>query len=295
MNLFNFDLRKLVLVGFVLALPLISINMQRGPEESPWYMKPLSIIAGLAQNGYSSFSSGVRGTASLYLNLVGIKKANETLIRANQELRAQLGALGELKLENERLSELLNFKRRTNMELLAARVIGQDLLPDRSSIRINRGTRHGIKSWQAVITVEGVVGYVYRPDNFYSHVLLMTDNYAVIDGIVQRSRARGLVEGAGRQGCILRYLQRADDVELGDLVVTGGMGNIFPKGFPIGIVTKVERKQDGISQEVALQPVVKASHLEEVFVVLNAAEEEFSPEGAVSSGPGVTNPGPGVK
>src|SRR5258705_17433 len=82
--------------------------------------------------------------------------------RENHELRAQLGSMTELKMENERLSKLLGFKQSANLELVAARVIGHDLLPDRKTISIDRGTLHGIKKNMATITTGGVVGYIYR-------------------------------------------------------------------------------------------------------------------------------------
>lgn len=276
MNFFAFDLRKAVIVLIVIALPLLSINMKRSPGEDPWYRKPFTATVSLIQGGYSSFTSGVRGTTSMYLKLIGIKKQNLALQKENEELRATLGALTELKLENERLSKLLDFKQSTSMELLAAKVIARDLSHDQYSIRINRGSRHGLKKLQGVITIEGVVGYVLRTDTDSSQILVLTDRASVVDGIVQRTRARGLVNGSNHSTCRLRYLERADDVSAGDMVVTSGLGGYFPKGFPIGKITSVRKTDFGISQEASLSPVVNPSNLEEVFVVLNSGHEDFT-------------------
>ncbi len=276
MNFFAFDIRKALIVLIVIALPLLSINMKRSPGEDPWYKKPFSATVSVVQGGYSSFTSGVRGTTSMYLKLIGIKKENQALLHENEELRAKLGALTELKLENERLTKLLDFKRSTSMELLAAKVIALDLTPDHNSIRINRGTRHGLKKLQGVITVEGVVGYVMKADYESSQVLLLTDRSAAIDAIVQRTRARGLVSGKSNSTCRLRYLERADDVAAGDMIVTSGLQGYFPKGFPIGKLTSVRKTDYGISQEAELQPVVNPSNLEEVFVVLKSGQEDFN-------------------
>ena len=114
MNFFTFDLKKLLILVLMVAVPLISVNMQRDYEETPWFIVPFAVVAGGVQKVYSSFSSGVRGTTSLYLDLIDIKKENRKLLNQNSELRAQLGALTELKLENERLSKLLNFKKQSN-------------------------------------------------------------------------------------------------------------------------------------------------------------------------------------
>lgn len=278
MNFFTFDIRKVILVIAAVVIPLLAINMQRKSEEELWFVRPFSFFAGLAQSAYTNFSSGVRGTTSLYLDLIDIKKENLRLEQENAELTAQLGAMTELKLENERLNALIGFKQNTKMELLTARVIGGDALPDHDSLSINRGSVHGVRKHMAAITAGGVVGYVFRVEPYSAQILVMTDRYSAIDSIVQRSRARGITEGVGREFCRLKYLRRGDDVEVGDLVVTSGLHNIFPKGFPIGTVTSVTKSDYGMSQEVEIRPLINASHLEELFIVLNANQEDFSPQ-----------------
>lgn len=275
MSFFTFDIKKLVVIISFILIPLISINMQHKIAEKPAFVRPFTFVAGLIQNAYSSFSSGVRGTTNLYLNLIDIKKNNRLLSKEISELRAKFGSMTELKLENERLNKLLGFKQKTNMNLLTAKVIGKDLIPDHNTITIDRGTKHGLRASMAAITIGGVVGYVIEPQLFTSQILLLTDRYTSIDALVQRSRARGIVEGINKSECQLNYLQRQDDVKVGDLIVTSGLDNIFPKGFPVGLVTSVEKNQYDISQEVRIQPAVNPFTLEEIFIVLNANEENF--------------------
>lgn len=278
MNFISLDLRKAVVLIAVVAIPLLTVNEPRNPEESHWALKPFAFALGSLQSLYSGFSSGVRGTTALYLDLIDIKLVNQNLLKENAELRAQLGTLTELKLENERLNSLLGFKQKSKMELLAAKVVAKDLLPNHKTLTINRGSQHGVKMHQAAITVGGVVGYVFRTSIYTSQILLLTDPYAVIDSIVQRSRARGIVEGSAKDQCRLRYLKRGDDVRVDDLVVTSGLDNIFPKGFPVATVKNVLKSQYGLSQEVELKPVVSPQTLEEVFIVLNANRENFETE-----------------
>jgi rod shape-determining protein MreC len=272
--MFHFDLKKIILIAFVLALPLLSINIQRGPDEPPWYSKPFSFVAGSIQNGYSSFSQGVRGTVALYANLVDVKVDNRQLKKEISELKAKLGQMTELKLENERLNKLLSFQQQAPMKLIATRVTGQDLLEDHRTIRINRGLSDGVVKGLAVITFDGVVGYVLNAETNSAQILVITDRYAVVDAIVQRTRARGIVAGATVDRCRLKYLHRADDVVEGDVVVTSGLDNIFPKGFPIATVVSVEKKNYGITQKVELRPIVDPSRLEEVFVVLHVDNDK---------------------
>lgn len=285
MNFFNLDRKKVLLLLGLIGIILVGINMQRNPGESLTLLRPFYFLSGAIQNTYFSFTSGVRGTTALYLDLIDIKKANRQLLKENAELRAQLGSMTELKLENERFSDLLKFKQKSNMKLLAAKVVARDLVPDHSTIMINRGSSHGVKRNMAAITVGGAVGYVIQPQLHTSQILLLTDRYASIDSIVQRSRARGIIEGKGKDLCRLGYLQRGDDVKVGDLVVTSGLDNIFPKGFPIGSVSAAQPSRFGMSQEVTVNPSINPFTLEEVFIVLNAHHEDFSPKVTASDSP----------
>ena len=275
MNFFNFDLKKLVLIGIVLALPLISINMQQRPQESHWLVRPFSMLGSAVSETFFGFSHGVKDTTAMYLDLINIKKQSEQLHSANSELHTRLDKMNELQIENDRLRGLLEFKQTTKMKLTAAQVIGRDLVIDHNTITINKGSQDGIKAGQAVITTGGVLGYIFKPEPFTAHVMLITDRYAVVDGIVQRTRAHGIVEGKSQSSCALKYVERTEDVKEGDLVVTGGLDNIFPKGFPVAIVESVERKTFSVSLKVDLRPVVDPYKVEEVFIITDSAKEDF--------------------
>lgn len=275
MNWFHFRWRNLLLFGLGVLLPLLSINMEQRPFDTGWYNQPLQWVAGLSQHGLFFFSDGIRGTTSEYLNLLNIKTENKKLQSEIKDLKARMLLFDELELENLRLNNLLDFKGKTKMDMVAAKVISRDLLTDHSTLRINKGSHHGLQQGQAVITTEGVVGYVFRPEAFSSLVLLVTDRYAVVDGVLSRSRARGIVEGKSPTSCALRYVERNEDVKVGDLVVTSGLDNIFPKGFPVAVVESVESKTFSVSLRVDLRPVVDPDKVEEVFIIINAAHEDF--------------------
>lgn len=275
MNFFNFDLKKLVMIGIVLALPLISINMQQKPQESTWLSKPFTLLGSSISEAFYGFSHGVTTTTAMYVDLINIKKHSEVLKSTNNELQARLSKMDELLSENDRLRELLAFKEQTKMTLVGAQVIGRDLIVDHNTVTINKGTNDGLQPGQAVITTQGALGYIFKPGPFTSSVMLITDRYAVVDGIVQRTRAHGIVEGKSQSGCTLKYVEKTEDVKEGDLVVTGGLDNIFPKGFPVAIVESVERKTFSVSLKVELRPVVDPYKVEEVFIVVHAANEDF--------------------
>lgn len=277
MNFLNIDLKKILFFLLVLALPLMSLNVEQKKRESEWFSEPVQLVAGVTQNSFDGFSRIVRETTSLYLNLIGIKKENIDLRNLNNELNARLEVMKEMQQENDRLKSLIDFRTSTKMELVAAQVVGRDLVPDHSSLTINKGTKDGLRNGQAVITLSGALGYIFKPGATTSHVMLVTDRYSVVDGIIQRTRTRGIVEGRANGGCNLKYVERTEDVKEGDLVVTGGLDNIFPKGYPIATVQAVERKTFSISLKVELKPVVDADKVEEVFIVTNARNEDLGP------------------
>jgi rod shape-determining protein MreC len=119
----------------------------------------------------------------------------------------------------------------------------------------------------AVVTSEGVVGRVIEVSLHTAKVLLITDPNSAMDVIVQRSRTQGIMEGKVEEVCVLKYVQKNEDVQVGDKVITSGLGGIFPKGLVTGTVTKVERKRPGIFQYIEVTPSVDFSRLEEVLIL----------------------------
>lgn len=275
MNPFNFNLKKAFILILVLSLPLVSINMEQKKVQNSWFTQPFSFLAQTIQGVFSGLSDGVKSTTSEYLNLLNIKSEIKHLKLENDELKTRLTQFNESQNELERLRTLLDFQKNTKMELIPAQVIGRDLVPDHSTITINKGTIHGLKPGQAVLTVSGAVGYVFKPQLHTAHVMLITDRYAVVDALIQKTRARGIAEGKSKDTCALRYVDRTDDVKPGDLIVTGGLDNIFPKGFPLGVVVDVQRKTKGVSLAIDIKPVVDSNAVEELFIVKHAASEDF--------------------
>jgi rod shape-determining protein MreC len=269
-NVFNLRLRHLILLTVAVVLPLISINVEQKKIEENWLNKPFDLLAESIQYVFFSFSSGIRSTTSDYLNLLDIKRENADLRSKNSEMSIRVTQLNEVLNENERFRKLLEFKEASSMKLVAAQIMGGDILEDHRTVTINKGTVHGLMAGQGVITLEGVLGYVFRPQMWTSRVILLEDRYSVVDSVIQRTRAHGIVEGRGSGGCTLKYVERSEDVRVGDIVVTGGLDQIFPKGFPVAVVESVERKTYSVSLKVDLRPVVNPNKVEEVFVIFNS-------------------------
>ena len=283
MNFLNFNVKKAFILLFVIILPLISINMEQKNLNTQWYDQPFAFLAQTVQNIFFSLSHGVRSTTAEYVNILKVKSLNHDLQKENDELKTRLTLFAENQNELERLRTLLDFQKNTKMQLIPAQVIGRNLMTDHNTITINKGTQHGLVAGQAVLTVSGAVGHVFRPSLRTSHVMLITDRYSVVDALIQKTRTHGLVEGKSKDSCILQYVERTEEVKDGDLIVTGGLDNIFPKGFPLGVITNVERKTKNTSLLIEVKPVVDPNKVEEVFVVKNAGEENFLTEPVESS------------
>ena len=171
-----------------------------------------------------------------------------------------------------RLERLLDYRAATGYKMIAAGVIGHDASGLYRTVLIDRGSADGVEHQQAVLAPDGVVGRVIKVFPRSALVLLVTDRSSGIDAIVQRTRDQGVVQGRGGAGCELKYLDRSAEVEVGDYVVTSGMGGRFPKGVWIGQVSGVNRGGD-LFQSVDVRPSAGLERLEEVWVVTGAPEE----------------------
>lgn len=277
MNFLNLNWRKLALIIVAALLPLITINMEQKGRETDWINRPFHLLAGFAEDLFYVFSHGVKSTTGYYLNLLNIKSDNQNLLRENAELKTRLDLFKELELENNRLRELLQFKQKSKMDLLAASIVGRDLVPDHKTLTINKGTADGLKEGQAVIAIKGAVGTIIHAELNRSHIMLITDRYSVVDGIVQRTRALGIVEGKGTDNlALMKYIDRTTDLKKGDVIVTGGLDKVFPKGFPLAEVENVEDKAYSVAMKIELRPMIEPTEIEEVFVVLNSHGEDHT-------------------
>src|SRR3989442_4162467 len=201
-----------------------------------------------------------------------------TLRERTRALEQETARLAEAELENERLKHLLDFRETLTGDLVAARVVGRDATGLSRTLTIDRGEADGVKKGAAVLVPEGIVCQVFLVSGHAARVLLITDHNSGVDALVQRTRARGIVEGTIDGGCGLKFLKRTEDVQLGDLVVTSGLDGIFPKALPVGRVTSVDKRGQGLFQYAELAPNADFERLEEVLIARGAVEVQ-GPEG----------------
>ena len=216
-------------------------------------------------------SGAGRSAENLSQNLLfffSIKNDNERLNKELALLNSQNNELLEAANENDRLRELLNYKRNAGFKLRTAAVIGYDPNSYFAALTIDLGSDDGILKDMAVVAPSGLVGKIMSVSNNYSKVLLLTDIRSSVSCLAQRTRCAGSVKGKGLDLCEMKYLSINDDIKSGDTVVTSGDGAIYPKGIKVGEVTTVSPTTDGMSYDVDIKPAVNVLKLEEVLVVV---------------------------
>jgi rod shape-determining protein MreC len=273
------EYRFYIVLFLFLLIPVIAIDTStRAPRDYRIYDRAILLVTAPIQRAISWSLDQIVSGFQNYVYLWHTRQDNLSLLDENRKLHNIIAGLRETQHENLRLRRMLAFQERFRLDTVVARVIAKDVSTEFRAIRLNRGERSGVRKNMAVVTNEGVVGRILRTTSDTADVVTILDLLSAIDSIVERSRARGIVEGMTDEVCQLRFALRTDDIEPGDVLISSGLGGIFPKGVPVGTVSKVNRKPFGITQEVEVRPSVDFSKLEEVMVVVRQESEPVVPE-----------------
>ena len=235
-------------------------------SRSSFYQSALIETFAPIQRGTTSLKESIVKIVDHYFLIVNTSKQNVKLKAKVEELQNDLFVMSEVQKENERLKRLLEFGKEIPKRKVLAKIVAWDSSSEFRVLRINKGSNDNIKKKDPVITINGVVGYIYRVTPNYSDILTILDQNNRADAIVARTRSHGIVEGISKDKCILKYVARTEQVELGDEVITAGLGTIYPKGLKIGRITKIDKENFGITQSIEITPSVNFNKLEEVVV-----------------------------
>ncbi len=264
--------RALILKLALLLSPLIPLLIMKAPPipRLHLYDKVQSFLVHPTAEGLHNARRGTGVLFDRYLSLVDVQIHNEKLKAENEDLRAQVLELEEIQSENERLKKILNMPIVPKSRFVTAQLIGQDSSPESLGYFINVGSNVGVKARMPVISSAGVVGTIVRVYPYYSLFASIQDPSHAVDGTIRRSRARFIVQGQGKPLIgQLKYLDRAEDVRVGDSVVTSGLDGVFPRGLKIGSIVKVHRPKSGIMQRAEVRASADIGRLEEVMVLLD--------------------------
>ncbi len=275
----------LIFIVLLLLFALVLMSLRAKQREGVEFFDALLMeVCSPFQKAATFVIKTVQGTFTQYVYVVNLGKENRMLKQKIAELQEENHRMKEMKLANERLRQLLQFREKNSPSMIGAEVIGQDPSSWFKSVTIDKGERDGVKKGMAVISPAGVIGQILKTAPHYATVLLLTDYNSAIDSIVQRTRAKAIVEGKGENRCQLKYLRRAEEVAVGDIVVTSGLGGNFPKGLMVGEIKKVDKKGHGVFQYAELVPSVDMTQLEEVFVIMEPLPSSQPQEEKVKKG-----------
>ncbi|MBM4119395.1 MAG: rod shape-determining protein MreC [Nitrospira sp.] len=268
------------LLLFVLVLPRHSRGLLQAIGV------PLADIVSLPLELFSEADRRAGGAWDHYVALRNIHEENQQLKREIEFLHGQVADLRELASANHRLGELLKFQGRTPSRTVAAQVLGRDATNWYQGVILDKGARDGIEVEMSVITPTGAVGRVVKTTATTAVVLLITDPNNAVPALVQRTRDEGLIEGTRAGKARLKYIPLLSTVRVGDPVVTSGLTGKFPKGVPIGTITRIEKEEGVLFQAADVEPEVDFTKLEEVLVVTTPrAEEPAAPAAAKGAKP----------
>lgn len=182
-------------------------------------------------------------------------------------LRQKLSEYEEVFRENERLNKLLSFKSNLTFSTKAAQVIGRDLSNWIAALIIDKGKKDGLDIGMPVISDISLVGKVIEVSKTTSRVLLINDPNFKVAALIQDSRDEGIVSGSLGGSCKMYFLSLDSEVKINDIVVTSGLGGVFPKGLLIGRVVDVDLDSTGLMKNCSIKPATNLSRLEEVLVI----------------------------
>jgi len=216
------------------------------------------------------------GTGNLWHNyfyLRGVRAENRDLRAQIEKLRLEQVRLNEDAAQARRLQALLAFKEQFISQTLPAQVIGSGGTEQSRIVYIDKGEHDGLKTDMAVITVDGIVGKVLKVFGSTAQVLLIDDQSSGVGAILEKSRLQGILRGTPAGEVVLERIMSDNAVQPGEEVRTSGGDRIFPKGLPVGTVTRVGNGPD-LFLSIRVRPAANLSKLEEVLVVTKLVEQE---------------------
>ncbi len=277
MNRFFYRYRVALSCSFFLAFSLLlaTVNIR-----APYRIDPVGVLLLEAmyplQVAASALEQATERFWHRYVALWALRQENEKLRLRLEALQKSAQQATELDFANQRLGQLLALREELGENAVAARIVGRSSLAWIKTVILNKGANQGLTKGMAVIVPEGVLGQVVSVSAHTARVLLVSDPNSAVDILVQRTRVRGIATGLADGGCTLKYIERKEDIQIGDTLITSGLDGIFPKGQLLGTVIRVGAQGGHLFQEVEVKLSADLTKVEEVLVVapgtLQAAE-----------------------
>lgn len=232
-----------------------------------------TVVSPLQKFVYSA-NNRIKETVDFFLNFTEVKKENEELARKNTELENKLIEYDSLKSEVERLRETLNFtEANKNYTYEGVNIIGYSGSALSDGYIVDKGSKDGIRKNMVVISAKGLVGKVTKVStNFAIVQSILNENIAVAVMNQNTPESTGMLKGiSDKKDTNLTQIDNLpidSEVKEGDVIITSGLGKIYPKNIPIGTVVSVEEDNVKVMKSAIVKPFVDFTNLEELYIVI---------------------------
>ncbi|MBP3916651.1 MULTISPECIES: rod shape-determining protein MreC [unclassified Clostridium] len=236
-----------------------------------------SVISPLQKIIYNA-NDKLKESFDFFINFSKVKQENKELAAKNAELENQLIEYNRMKDENTRLREMFNYSEaHQNYNYLGCNIVGYSGGNISNGYIIDKGTNDGVKKDMVVITPAGLVGKVTKSESSYSIVqTILNENIAVASMVESTRETTGILQGVtdskNKNLTILSNIPIDSEIKEGDIILTSGLGGMYPQEIRIGEVVSVEVDSVGIMKKAIVKPYVDFNKLEELFVVVPKEE-----------------------
>ncbi|MCI5072115.1 rod shape-determining protein MreC [bacterium] len=266
----NKPLRIVIAIFLVsyLGIQIISVGIQK--KQSLGFIERSIVFISLPlQKAAEHIVDKIGSTFKYYVFLTQTAKQNDELKKKINRLQAKIKKNDELLLEAERLRALLNIQPLRDYVVLGARRVALGASPNQRMIRLAKGRAYGVEKGMPVVHSKGLVGLVLQSSIRHSDILVLSDKTSVVDVINQRTRRRALLRGYKIDQLKSEYFPATEDIKVGDIFITSGLDDVYPKGLPIGFVSQVQERNDDLFLDVYVKTYVDYFHIEEVGIVVS--------------------------
>ncbi|MFA5142807.1 MAG: rod shape-determining protein MreC [Candidatus Omnitrophota bacterium] len=248
--------------ALIVIVCLTALILSSKTITSPLRIRIIDFLSPSLKTVNSFFTSARR-----VLPFGSLREENRLLRERISLLSRKIEELRIVSSDNDRLKELLNFRKTVPFITIPAQVIGRDPSNWSNSIILDKGINSGVRQNKAVLSTRGLVGRVLEVGRYSSKVLLVTDPNSKVGVMIQRNRQGGILVGRPDGRCRMIYIALDSDVMPGDKVITAGFGTIFPKDILVGEVLKVERAPGRLYKSAIIKTADDLSKLEEVMCI----------------------------
>ena len=276
MKTYQSSSKKIASILLVLSLIMFTIScregdggvMQAAKNATQFTMRPVQVIGNVICAPFTGIGNIASNLTASEKTLTELQEENKLLIARNAELEEQLQA-------NQRLQGLLKIRGTYDLKTLGAKIISAPQSSWADIVTIDVGSDSGVSAGMPVMDAYGVIGQISSVSGSTSQVRLMTDENSRISAMIQKNRVQGVLRGSANGTVKLTLVPIDTDVAIGDLVVTSGLGGIYPKGMPLGKVSGVEKPEGGLYATIIVEPISNVHQAEEVLVITALTEAQM--------------------